>query len=304
MSFHTPHGSARYRLPWSWSSFDYRELCRLLFEQCDARFEIAKVQGRGPAAPCSPTAATSTPRWWSTRWAGGACWRADGYQPPEAPLSRGLEVHPTGGGGTSTCGSTARWCASATRWSVPAEGEQRVGAGSYEPRHHVQGRHRGAGPAAGRAGRSLPGQLVSPPAAASGRGRRLLRRRLGRPLLPALGRGHPHRLLLRHRLLAASYERCSRASRTATRALRRYARVQRPARPSVRPGARAAAPDPGAAAAAAHAGLQAFGRQAWSTARSAGTWTRPTRLAVGDCGGQAATGALASEQAAFSHSLP
>src|SRR3712207_259002 len=31
MAFHTPHGSARFRLPWSWSSFDYqigRASCR------------------------------------------------------------------------------------------------------------------------------------------------------------------------------------------------------------------------------------------------------------------------------------
>src|SRR5690349_24331865 len=44
MAFHTPHGSARYRLPWSWSAFDYRELCQALWEQCgDARFAVAKV---------------------------------------------------------------------------------------------------------------------------------------------------------------------------------------------------------------------------------------------------------------------
>ena len=30
MAFTTPHGSVRYRLPWSWSSFDYRTLCELL----------------------------------------------------------------------------------------------------------------------------------------------------------------------------------------------------------------------------------------------------------------------------------
>ena len=30
MTFTTPHGSVRYRLPWSWSAFDYPELCRLL----------------------------------------------------------------------------------------------------------------------------------------------------------------------------------------------------------------------------------------------------------------------------------
>src|SRR6201995_4852290 len=49
MAFHTPHGSSRFRLPWSWSSFDYRELCLALWEQTDARFEIAKVTSRGAA---------------------------------------------------------------------------------------------------------------------------------------------------------------------------------------------------------------------------------------------------------------
>ena len=46
MAFHTPHGSARMRLPWSWSAFDYRTLCEELWAQCDARFEIAKVERR------------------------------------------------------------------------------------------------------------------------------------------------------------------------------------------------------------------------------------------------------------------
>ena len=50
MRFTTPKGSVRYQLPWSWSAFDYRELCRLLFAQSDARFETAKVDGRGEAA--------------------------------------------------------------------------------------------------------------------------------------------------------------------------------------------------------------------------------------------------------------
>src|SRR4051794_27068538 len=47
MRFGTPHGAYRYRLPWSWSSFDYRELCQELWAQCgDARFETAKVEHR------------------------------------------------------------------------------------------------------------------------------------------------------------------------------------------------------------------------------------------------------------------
>ena len=55
MAFHTPHGSARFRLPWSWSSFDYSGCARQLLEQTDARFEIAKVEGtdrqHGPHRP-------------------------------------------------------------------------------------------------------------------------------------------------------------------------------------------------------------------------------------------------------------
>src|SRR3954466_14088958 len=38
MRFGTPHGAARFRLPWSWSSFDYKQLCEALYEQTDARF--------------------------------------------------------------------------------------------------------------------------------------------------------------------------------------------------------------------------------------------------------------------------
>src|SRR5687768_11391326 len=43
---HTPHGMARLELPWTFSTFDYPELCRLLWEQADARFETATVSGR------------------------------------------------------------------------------------------------------------------------------------------------------------------------------------------------------------------------------------------------------------------
>src|SRR4051795_5929191 len=42
---HTPHTDVRMALPFTFSTFDYRELCRLLFEQCDAEFETAKVEG-------------------------------------------------------------------------------------------------------------------------------------------------------------------------------------------------------------------------------------------------------------------
>jgi len=59
---HTPHGDARYRLPWTFSTFDYRELCALLWEQCDARFETAKVNGRGRPANGDGAIAVETDR--------------------------------------------------------------------------------------------------------------------------------------------------------------------------------------------------------------------------------------------------
>src|SRR6516162_4907737 len=44
---HTPWRTARWQLPWSFSTFDYRELCALLWERAgDAGFETATVTGR------------------------------------------------------------------------------------------------------------------------------------------------------------------------------------------------------------------------------------------------------------------
>lgn len=138
MSFSTPHGKVRYRLPWTWSSFDYRELCRLLFDQCDARFEIAKVEGR------TEQGAVLTDRGELTAplVVDALGWRrvlsAAGYQPPDAPLSRGLEVHPDGGGTDLDIWIDRSLVRRGYCWSVPAAGEQRVGSGSYDPRQHVK----------------------------------------------------------------------------------------------------------------------------------------------------------------------
>src|ERR687891_1319939 len=44
---HTPRRTARWELPWTFSTFDYRTLCQALWEQSGAaRFETAKVDGR------------------------------------------------------------------------------------------------------------------------------------------------------------------------------------------------------------------------------------------------------------------
>ncbi|MDA0181754.1 NAD(P)/FAD-dependent oxidoreductase [Solirubrobacter phytolaccae] len=136
MAFHTPHGSARFRLPWSWSSFDYRELCQALFEQTDARFEIAKVQRREGRRVITDRGDLTAPY-----IVDALGWRrvlAKHYQPPEAPLSRGLEVHPHGGSTDLDVWIDRSLVRSGYAWSVPADGEQRIGVGSYEPRHHVK----------------------------------------------------------------------------------------------------------------------------------------------------------------------
>ena len=94
---HTTHGDARYRLPWTFSTFDYRELCELLWAQCDATFETAKVNRRLPAPNGDGSIHVETDRGvlsaplvvdalgWRRVLAAG-----DGYQPPDAPLSRAL----------------------------------------------------------------------------------------------------------------------------------------------------------------------------------------------------------------------
>ena len=138
MSFHTPHGSARHRLPWSWSAFDYRELCLALWEQCDARFEIAKVAGRTGDVVHTDRGDLAAPLivdalGWRRVLGPGA-----NVQPPEARISRGLEVHPEGGGADLDCWIDRSVVRYGYAWSVPAGREQRVGVGSYEPRHHVK----------------------------------------------------------------------------------------------------------------------------------------------------------------------
>jgi flavin-dependent dehydrogenase len=145
---HTPHGTARYRLPWTFSTFDYRELCQLLWRDCDATFETAKVNGRAPAAAVGAFdghIAVDTDRGtisaplvvdalgWRRMLASG-----DGYQPPDAPLSRGLEVHPAGECEDLEIWIDRKYVPAGYGWSFPARDELRIGVGSFDPRFHVK----------------------------------------------------------------------------------------------------------------------------------------------------------------------
>src|SRR4051794_6927033 len=100
---HTPHTTARFPLPWTFSTFDYRTLCELLDEQNDAAFETATVEGRESAPDGSITVRTDRGDVSAPLVVDALGWKrvlgSDGYQPPDAPLSRGLEVHPGGSSG-------------------------------------------------------------------------------------------------------------------------------------------------------------------------------------------------------------
>jgi menaquinone-9 beta-reductase len=64
---------------------------------------------------------------------------ADGvYQPPDAPLSRGLEVHPHSGGEEMEIWIDRSYVSAGYGWSFPARGELRIGVGSFDPRFQVR----------------------------------------------------------------------------------------------------------------------------------------------------------------------
>ena len=141
---HTPHGDTRFDLPFTFSTFDYRELCALLWDQCDARFETAKVNGLAGANGDGAVAVDTDRGTISAPLVVDALgWRRvlatdDGYQPPDAPLSRGLEVHPEGAGEDLEVWIDRRYVPAGYGWSFPAGDELRIGVGSFDPRFHVR----------------------------------------------------------------------------------------------------------------------------------------------------------------------
>lgn len=134
---HTPHTTAHFRLPWTFSTFDYRELCGQLWEQCDGEFETATVSGRSGTTVHTDRGDVSAPLvvdalGWK-RVLGGL-----GYQPPDAPLSRGLEVHPWGASDELEIWIDRSYVPAGYSWSFPARDEVRIGVGSFDPAFHVK----------------------------------------------------------------------------------------------------------------------------------------------------------------------
>jgi menaquinone-9 beta-reductase len=138
---HTPYRTSRWALPWSFSTFDYREICALLWEQAAApetEFETATVTGR-----TAETIHTDRGDLHAPLIVDGLGWRrvlsnARPIQPPDARLSRGLEVHPPGSGSEMELWLDAAYIRAGYSWSFPARDELRVGVGSFWPTHHVK----------------------------------------------------------------------------------------------------------------------------------------------------------------------
>jgi len=166
---HSPFRTARWALPWSFSTFDYRELCALLWSQAGAggtesELETATVTGREGLTVHTDRGDLRAPLiidalGWRRVLSNGTA-----IQPPDAPLSRGLEVHPQGRGEEMELWIDADYIRAGYSWSFPADGELRVGVGSFWPSHHVKEptvrlAHELGLPAEGYQGNWIPHQL-------------------------------------------------------------------------------------------------------------------------------------------------
>jgi menaquinone-9 beta-reductase len=135
---HTPFTTARMDLPWTFSTFDYPTLCGLLADQGSFEFETAKVEGRRGAEILTDRGSIRAPLivdalGWRRVLGVGA-----NIQPPDALLSRGLEVHPLGSGSDLEVWIDRSYVPAGYGWSFPADGELRIGVGSFDPRFHVR----------------------------------------------------------------------------------------------------------------------------------------------------------------------
>jgi flavin-dependent dehydrogenase len=135
---HTPGTTARWPIGWTFSTFDYRRLCALLWEQSAAEFETAKVDGRTGTTVHTDRGDVSAPL-----LVDALGWRRvlgvhDNVQPPEALLSRGLEVHPGGRASELELWIHKGYVRAGYGWSFPARDEVRIGVGSFDPRDRVK----------------------------------------------------------------------------------------------------------------------------------------------------------------------
>ncbi|MDX6639902.1 MAG: hypothetical protein QOF12_913 [Solirubrobacteraceae bacterium] len=141
---HAPGRTVTWPMPYEYCTFDYRQLCELLAAQGDFAFETAKVEGIRRGDP-DHVVVTDRGELTAPLVVDALGWRRtlgtiDGaaVQPPEALLSRGLEVHPPGASDDLALYLDQRYVRAGYGWSFPAGEEVRVGVGSFEPRDRVK----------------------------------------------------------------------------------------------------------------------------------------------------------------------
>jgi len=137
---HTPGTSARWPLGWTFSTFDYPQLCLGLWDQRGegTEFETAKVNGRTGDTVHTDRGDVTAPLIVDALGWRRVLGAQDNVQPPEALLSRGLEVHPGGRADDLELWIHKGYVRAGYGWSFPARDEVRIGVGSFDPRDHVK----------------------------------------------------------------------------------------------------------------------------------------------------------------------
>ena len=136
---HTRSLTARWPLPWRFSTFDYRAVCESLWADCgDAEFEFAKVDGRTANTVHTDRGDVTAPVVVDALGWRRVLSNATAIQPPNARLSRGLEVHPSGSAPDLELWIDRAVIRAGYGWSFPAGHEVRVGVGSFDPHDKVK----------------------------------------------------------------------------------------------------------------------------------------------------------------------
>ena len=140
---HTPGNVTVLDMPYTFSTFNYDELCEALWRECDATFEIAAVEGRRTAENGEITVETDRGPVTAPLVVDALGWPRilasdNGFQPIDAPLTRALEVHPRGRSDALEVWVDRRYARAGYGWCFPAGEELRIGACSYEPNDHIR----------------------------------------------------------------------------------------------------------------------------------------------------------------------
>ena len=124
---HTPYDTARYGLPWTFSTFDYRTLCSLLEAQIGRRVRdrhgdrsrARRTRRRSDRCRSDRSRRASAHHWSSTRSGGAGCSTRTATSPRRAAVARPRSASLRAAARTSRSGSSGRSCPPATAGAFP-----------------------------------------------------------------------------------------------------------------------------------------------------------------------------------------